>query len=110
MSAKLKECVEVEKLNACPLNDVLARNAREDFVHQPLRSIVSITDRMFDKVAFCIDQTIINSPAINSDAPNLPPEFTRPLARLGNATLNLAKNMRNVPSQITVGPRGRVLK
>src|SRR5262245_22760525 len=75
MGPKLKQCIERQELSPGAAKNLFARNVREDLFPDALGSLVAITDWQLDQVALCIDQSVINSPAINANALNRPIKF-----------------------------------
>src|SRR2546425_838085 len=110
MGVKLKQGVEVEELNACALIDLFARHAREDLRHRLLRPLVPIADRVLNRLSFDVNQSVVNAPAINSNAFDGPVKVARPLPCFSYAGLYLFKDACHVPAKMAVDLDRRIMK
>src|SRR5438105_9153830 len=93
-------CSSDLELNAGALENIFARDLREDLLHHSLRPFVPVTNWEFAQFALSVNQSIINAPAIDSNALNWPSEFTRPFACHTDACFDLLENLRQIPSKV----------
>src|SRR5205807_2687914 len=110
MGVDLKQRIECQKLNAGALENLFARNVREDLLHHSLRSFVPVGNWKFEEFAFSVNQSIINAPAIDSDALNWPSELARSFACSTQANLYFIENPWKVPAKVPGGLAGWIVK
>src|ERR1051325_1036031 len=110
VSVELKERIEGHELNARALEDFLARDKGEDLLHCVARSLVSVTDGVFDEHARVVDQTVIDAPAIDAYAFDGPAKLARTLAGTIQARPDLVENLWQLPAQMAPGFASRIAK
>ena len=71
--AELVERVQFDELNPRALEQLCARDDLKDLFHHTARPRVAIADGLLDQRALAIDQTVIDPPTVNADAPHRAP-------------------------------------
>src|SRR2546425_7942256 len=110
MGVELEQRIEAHELNAGALENLFARDAPEDLLHHSLRSFVPVANWKFEEFACSVNQSIINAPAIDSNALNWPSELARPFAGLTQTSLYFIENPRKSPAKESVGLARRIGK
>src|SRR6266567_4022943 len=110
MSIKLKQSVEAKELDASALIHLFTRYLSKDLLHRPLRSLIAIADRILNQVSLSVNQSIINAPAINSNAFDWQAKFERSLPCYSDADLYLTKDAGQAPTKMAVYLDWRIMK
>jgi hypothetical protein len=110
MGEELKESIENQKLNAGACKNLFARKLRKNLVHHSLRSPVAVADWLFNKIAACIYQPIVDAPTIDPEAADGPAELSGSLTSIAKAAFDLGKDLRQIPTQMTARFARRVPK
>src|SRR5947207_7872648 len=105
MGVELEQRIEAHELNAAAVENLFARDARKDLLHHPLGSFVPVANWKFEKFAFSVNQSIINAPAIASEALHWPSASAPTFVCRPGARLELIKHACQVPLNIAV-PHG----
>src|SRR5438034_687821 len=110
MGVELEQRIEAHELNAAAVENLFARDARKDLLHHPLGSFVPVANWKFEKFAFSVNQSIINAPAIDSEALDWPSELARPFVCHPDACFDLLENFRQIPAKVILYLDRRILK
>src|SRR5262245_310309 len=107
---KLKDRVEIEKLNPGAGKELFTWDSLADLAHYARGTFITVTDGVFQQDSPGIDQPVINAPAINPYTLHGPSELLCPLACGTQSRLDLAEDVRQVPAQMPRETARRVMK
>ena len=110
MLIKLKESVKFQKLNPGALVQLSSRNLSKNLVDRPVCASVTVANWFFNEVTFRINQPVINTPAINSDASYASAKDASFISGCSRAGFDLFENSREVPTKMTVRLCRRIMK
>ena len=100
---ELKERVEGLGRDSGAGKNLLTRDNLEDPLRYAARALVAVADRLLEKTARAVEETVVDGPCVDSDACDPAPA----VGKFGEAIDDFRKERRCVPALVTAGTRDR---
>src|SRR5262249_51953803 len=107
---ELKERIENKELDAGSRKDFFTGYSLEYFLDDLQSPFIPITNRVFAKPPFDIDQSIVGSPAIDAKAGDRAVQLSCPIACFRESTFDSLQDLRNIPAQMATFLNRRIMK
>ena len=99
VDGELEERVELQELDAGPLEDLRAGHRSEDALHRSVGPVVAVAHRVLDEASPGVEQAVIDAPGIDSDRRQRPPPRSRGPLGVGEALLEAVEDAAERPAE-----------
>jgi hypothetical protein len=102
MCVELEERIERQELDARALEDLGARHAGEDLLHDAVGAPVAVGDRVLQEPATGVDEPVVHSPRIDAHRLQMHPVLRGGAPRPPQSLVDAFQQPSEVPAQVAV--------